>query len=67
MTLLTLLVTGASQVPPVSVIIFIVGAALWLLSFLWGRFGTPWAWDTNHGFGVSLMVFAIGLRVIFGV
>ena len=53
-----LLLFADSGIPPVSVMLFIV-------STLWGAFKEPWAWE--RGSGVGLMVFAIGLRVIFGV
>lgn len=56
---------AASGVPEVSVILFIAGAAFWIVSGLNSAFRTAWAWD--HGWGIGLMIFAIGLRVIFGV
>lgn len=55
----------ASGVPDLSVILFISGAAFWIVSGLNSAFRTAWAWD--HGWGIGLMVFAIGLRVIFGI
>ena len=63
--LLALATEGGSSFPPISVIIFIIGAFLFLASNLWGAFRTPWVWD--RGLGIGLMVFAIGLRVIFQV
>lgn len=55
----------ASGIPDWSVIFFIVGAFLFIFSTLWGAFREPWAWD--RGLGVGLMVFGIGLKVMFGV
>jgi hypothetical protein len=57
--------SGTSGIPAWSVIFFIAGAAFWIVSMVYGWFREPWAWD--RGFGVGLMVFAIGLRVIFGI
>lgn len=55
----------ASGVPGVAVILFIVGAAFWVLSTLYGWAREPWTWDRN--FGEGLMVLAVGLRIIFGI
>lgn len=59
------LILATSGVPDWSTIFFISGAAFWIVSVLWGLFREPWGWD--RGIGLGLMVFAIGLRVIFGV
>lgn len=62
--MLFLLLAG-SGIPEISVILFIAGAAFWIVSVLYGWFREPWNWD--RGFGVGLMIFAIGLRIVFGV
>lgn len=56
---------ASSGVPAWSTIFFIAGAAFWVVSVLVGAFRSPWEWD--RGIGLGLMVFAIGLRVVFGV
>jgi hypothetical protein len=54
-----------SGIPDASVIFFIVGAGFWIVSILYGLFKEPWGWD--RGLGVGLMVFGVGLKIIFGV
>lgn len=60
-----LLLFADSGIPPISVMLFIVGAFLFIVSALWGAFREPLSWE--RGSGIGLMIFAIGLRVMFGV
>jgi hypothetical protein len=55
---------NTSNLPPWSAILFIVGAAFFILSTLYGWFREPWAWDRGIGYG--LMILGIGLKVVFG-
>lgn len=59
-----LLILASSGLPAASVIFFIVGAAFFLFSLLYGAFRAPLAWD--RGIGVGLMISGIGLHVLFG-
>lgn len=65
--LIALIALFASDIPPISVIVFIVGIAFWLASVFygWKYAATPRPWIGYSGLG--LMILAIGLRVIFGV
>jgi len=56
---------AAEGVPSVSAVLFIVGAAFFIVGTLYGWARAPWDWD--RGVGVGLMVLAIGFRVIFGI
>lgn len=56
----------ASSVPPVSAVLFIIGAGIWILSLLLRAADKPLSFD-GVSIGQGLMILGIGLQVIFGV